>query len=428
MENSQDSDLSAFGSDNYKNQDRLLNITASTLGIYLSLFSAHSRKRSTMLKSLYISSAFNLLLTTVIVTANVLPILGPKHFDVAITTSPLIDYKRTEPFANNSQPREVMISIYNPVSKCYQKSPQLYMPPATAAYEDVKFAAYGLPNGSFPSLELETCTAPASPPRKSSKSPSLPLVIFSGALGTSRLLYTSMLQSIAAAGYLVVSLDHPYDADIVSFPDGHTIQGVDISDAELESALSTRVDDIAFLLHQLRNQSFSRHILPARCTLPSLHQTAVIGHSFGGAAAATALLRYPSLAGGVNLDGSMFDPVITTGLSQPFMLLGHENKTQDTDPSWKAVWPKLKGWKREFEVKKTAHYSFSDLPLVAEVLGLQGRLPDEVKQVLGDIEGSRMMRITVGYIVAFLDQVLKGKAGAVERLAKEFPEVVLWDS
>jgi hypothetical protein len=51
---------------------------------------------------------------------------------------------------------------------------------------------------------------------------------------------------------------------------------------------------------------------------------------------------------------------------------GHENKTQETDSSWKAVWSKLIRWKREFEIKKAAHYSFLGLPLVTEVLVCKG--------------------------------------------------------
>ena len=121
----------------------------------------------------------------------------------------------------------------------------------------------------------------------------------------------------------------------------------------------------------------------------------------------------------------MFGPVLNSTVKQPFLLMGHENKTQETDPTWKATWPNLKGWKREFEVKKAAHYSFSDLPLAIEALGLQGHLPEEVGQVLGTIEGSRMMNITVSYVTGFLDFVLKNGPGRVLDQRKDFPEVVL---
>lgn len=235
-----------------------------------------------------------------------------------------------------------------------------------------------------------------------------------------------MLQSVAAAGYVVVSLDHPYDTDIVEFPDGSTVEAIDISsDTDLEKALTTRVQDIGFLYSQLANTSFTAQILPGSSARFSVSNTAVFGHSFGGAAAAAALLEVPSLKGALDIDGTLFGPILTTGTAKPFMLLGHENKTQATDPSWQAVWGNLAGWKKEYEVKGSAHYSFSDLPLIASSLGFQELLPAEVGEVLGVVEGKRMMEITVAYVTGFLDYVLKsGSEKKLEQASKEFPEVV----
>lgn len=359
------------------------------------------------------------------VAANTIPVVGRHNYDVTVSTAALTDTGRLDPFAKDGSSRRIMISSYVPIAGCRRKCLQNYMPPATAAFEDEKFGAYGLPNGSFPALQLETCVSKPSSSRRTGKEDSLPLVLFSGALATSRLLYSSMLQSIAAAGYLVVSLDHPYDADVVEFPDGTVVKGVDISDDEIEAAVATRVEDIAFLHKQLGNQSFTNSLIRGSgsgCRTPP--KTAILGHSLGGAAAAAAMLRLPSIRGGVNLDGSMFGNVLSTGFNRPFLLMGHENKTQETDPSWKSIWPNLKGWKREFEVKKSAHYSFSDLPLVMETLGLQGHLPQEVGQLLGTIEGTRMMNLTVSYVTAFLDLVLKNKSGGFFH-GNDFPEVVL---
>lgn len=107
------------------------------------------------------------------------------------------------------------------------------------------------------------------------------------------------------------------------------------------------------------------------------------------------------------------------------MLISHENKTQETDPSWKAIWPKLTGWRKEFEVEDTAHYSFSDLPLITDILDLQGLPPQGIGQVLGTIEGHRMMTITVSYVAAFLDLVLNGLTDAVLNGNKDLSEFIL---
>ncbi|KAI4628991.1 hypothetical protein J4E83_003546 [Alternaria metachromatica] len=274
----------------------------------------------------------------------------------------------------------------------------------------------------FQSLGLETCMTPA---KRGGCSKDLPVVLFSGALATSRHLYNAMLQNVAATGYIVLSIDHPYDADMVEFPDGTIVTGVDIeSDAEIELALNTRVADIEFVSKQMKNASAIKELLPGYVSAKNAPEMAVVGHSLGGAAAASAMISITSLKGGVNLDGSMFGPVLTTGFNSPFMLMGHENKTQETDPSWKTIWPNLTGWKKEFEVKHSAHYSFSDLPLVISALGLDGKLPAQVEELLGSIEGRRITGLTTTYVAAFLDMVLKGgKEGAFAKAGGRFTEV-----
>jgi pimeloyl-ACP methyl ester carboxylesterase len=366
--------------------------------------------------------AFLALLQSASATPTVLPVVGSHCYDVAVTTQLLTDAQRRDPFANDGRPRSVMISSFYPTKSCREQTVERYMPPATAALQNDKFAAYGLPNGSFEALGLKTCKTMAKPNTRGSSS--LPLVLFSGALSTSRLLYSNMLQSIAAAGYTVVSIDHPYDADAVEYPNGTLISGVPLdTDADIELTLATRVADIKFVYDHLTSPATTPRLLPAfpRRRAP---KAAVIGHSLGGAAAAAAMLAMPSLHSGLNLDGSMFGRVLTTGLDRPFMLVGHANKTQATDPSWAAVWPQLRAWKREFEVTKAAHYSFSDLPAVVAALGLQDVLPVEVGDVLGRIEGERMAGLTVRYVCAFLDRTLKGvQTGFLDGESGEFTEV-----
>ena len=334
----------------------------------------------------------------------VLPIAGSHRYEVAIAASSMTDHTRLDPYANDGRARSIMISSFLPTTSCHGKHVELYMPPATASFMDEKFGAYSLPNGSFQSLRLKACEKPAS--RKPCAESQRPVVLFSGALSTSRHLYKAMLQKIAAAGYMTISIDHPFDADFVEFPDGSIVEGVEIdNDAQIQQAVTTRVADIAFVYKQLHNVSALEEFLPGYLSPRAVPKVVVVGHSLGGAAAASALVDIQSLRGGVNLDGTMFGPVLETGFEQPFMLMGHENKTQETDPSWKAIWPRLTGWKKEFEVKSMAHYSFSDLPLVISTLGLNGKLPSEAQELLGSIEGIRATNLTTTYVKAFLELV-----------------------
>lgn len=348
------------------------------------------------------------------VHAITLPLVTKKHVDVVITSQILTDSSRIDPFSKDGRPRSIVISTYTPVPNCRRKNLSSYMPPATSQFLGAKFGAYGIPNNTFDPLTLSTCHEFSS--SKNCAKGSYPIVLFSPALGTSRLLYSNLLQNIASTGYFVLSVDHPYDADIVTFPNGTSIIGVDIPDSSLEDALATRVADMQFLNSQLSGLlSLPKESLEGK--------TAIIGHSFGGAAAASTLATNPSLRGGLNLDGSMFGDVLKDGISKPFLLLGHDNKTRATDPSWEKIWPKLSGWKRELEVKGTQHYAFSDLPAIAVVSGF-GESP-VIQQVLGTVEGGKMTKITTDIVVAFLDFLLKGDKGrGLNQVEKDFKEIV----
>ncbi|USP81298.1 uncharacterized protein yc1106_08572 [Curvularia clavata] len=349
--------------------------------------------------------------------------VGQANTTIGSTSLLLTDTHRRDPYINDGRSRSIMVSSFYPVLDCKNKGVVPYMPPQTAAFMDKKFSVYGLPNGTFPSLQVEVCNKPTS--RDSCSTPAPPLVLFSPALGTSKYLYSVMLQSIASSGYLVISIDHPYDADIVEYPNGTIVTGVDIPDDKINQTVATRAADISFALDSLRNSQISKKLFPVHEIRQRNLKVAVLGHSLGGAAAGAATLQTPSVLGGVNLDGTMFGQVLDKGLDKPFMLIGHDNKTQATDPSWKTVWPKLRVWKREIEVRKSAHYSFSDLPAVLSALGVGSAQLPGVGDLLGTIEGKRMMQLTTAHVVAFLDLVLKSRGEkGFANAAKEFPEAV----
>jgi hypothetical protein len=135
------------------------------------------------------------------------------------------------------------------------------MPPATATFEDAALAPFGIPNGTFLQFRLQVCP----PLAFLCPATTFPVILFSPALGTSRLLYSALLQWIASAGFTVIALDHPYDADIVEFPDGALITSANITtDAQLAVALKSRVQDSSFVLDQLSLGSIALMEFPPR--------------------------------------------------------------------------------------------------------------------------------------------------------------------
>ncbi len=355
-------------------------------------------------------------------TANAISFPPPRGpYNTSLVTMELIDHSRLDPFAPTNQSRAIMISAFNPItpSSC---SPILspYMDPITASFEDTRLTQYGLPNGLFETLDLQTCKTTS----RTRQTTDFPVILFSPAAGTTRLFYSAMAQQVASMGYRVITVDHPYDADIVTFPDNSTILGINFLDDQIPLLVDTRARDISFTLNQLSFSRVAKKLFPGVTRGINTSKAGVFGHSLGGAAAAETMLFDKRFVGGLNLDGSMFGDVVEKGLHEPFMFFAHTGKNITTDPTWEAIWPKLTGWKRELMLAESAHYTFSDLPDVVDVLGYTAMLPVEVGEILGTINGGRALHIITTYVGAFFDFVLKGKeARLLDGPSALYPEV-----
>ncbi len=347
---------------------------------------------------------------------------GP--YKVGLNTIKLVDETRLDPFAPDCRPRAVMLSLFYPVNlrseynlTCLSE----YMPAVTATFEDQKYSPFGLLIGSFEKLSLQVSCKNSSVYHHND----YPVVLFSPALETSRLLYNAIAQSVASSGYIVASIDHPYDADIVEFPDGSFVLGANISsDAQVALAVDTRAQDASFVLNELRKESVAKHLLRGARRGFNVSKVAMFGHSLGGAAAAAAMLNDSRIVGGLDLDGSVYGPVVDQGLDRPFLLWGHQAKNRSMDETWATLWRHLRGWKLELELDGSTHYTFSDFPLVAKVLDLVNGLPPEDKALLGTLDGLRVIEIVGAYVTAFLDFVLRGvNTTLLQKPDPKYPEV-----
>jgi predicted dienelactone hydrolase len=127
----------------------------------------------------------------------------------------------------------------------------------------------------------------------------------------------------------------------------------------------------------------------------------VAGHSLGGASAVPAMAHDRRILAGVNLDGTMFVPVPDNGLGgRPFMMIGHPTGA-DEDPTWTDAWGRLKGWKRWLTFAGSNHASFTDVPVLADKLGL----PEPPGTPLS---AQRAVQLTRTYVAAFFDLHLRG--------------------
>ncbi|KAL2131236.1 hypothetical protein VTI74DRAFT_5387 [Chaetomium olivicolor] len=322
------------------------------------------------------------------------------------------------------------------------------MPPATSASYGPLAESAGLPATVFESFQLEFCKPSQQTGGcrvRKGKIPRFPLILFSPGLGESRLLYSVTAKSIAAQGYVVATIDHPYDADVVEFPDGSVArrnwtQGMEQRLTEIRAA------DISYTLSQLSHLTTSRgggpifrDLSPAQ--IDSTHVIAM-GHSVGGAAAAQAWQQDRRIRGGMDLDGRLFSPVLESSSwgvganianNRPFMLLGRE-KHADEDPTWNQFWRSvLRGGKPRaaavmLAVAGTTHSSFTDVPALIEALGLPDKERSRVDAVLGVVRGERMQWILAELSSSFFTWAFGGGYRQLEEAVGGLEEVSVRNS
>jgi Chlorophyllase enzyme len=232
-----------------------------------------------------------------------------------------------------------MISLFYPVAPQGPPTKGAYILPETARVEDVELLAVGLksPKGTFEKIALNLASNKAYQNLTHQPPCDYPLAIFMPAEAATRLWYSQIASTIASNGYIVVSIDAPYEVDVVEYPDGslalinQTLWGTTNLTALAQTryiAIETRVQDVSFVLDQLSNATFAHSLVT---NLPHLGlnttHTAMFGHSLGGSTAYSILEQDARVRGGLNMEGELFGP--GEGTSKPFMIMGHANHTRN---------------------------------------------------------------------------------------------------
>lgn len=348
---------------------------------------------------------------------------------VGVTYIPMTDKNRLDPFTNYTEQRRVMISMYyparpDPAKILLEQQPKAenwdsttaYMPPLTAALYDELFVPFGFPNDTFE--QLSTFCQQNAPIQNGSMI--YPLLIFSPGGGAPRFWYTTMLEDLARKGYVVVAIDHPYDALVVEFPNGGAVIGLNktLTRDEVELLVRVRAQDMSFVIDEL-SAKFSANI--------NTTDVVAFGHSLGCAAVVEAMLNDTCIKGGVEFDGRLFGSMEKPNVTLSKPVLQFASEASSSDPFWRLdeQWERLTGWKLELVLSGAAHSTFSDLPLIAEALGLRDKLGRGGEEQLGKLDGMRALEVMVEYVSAFAEFVLMGKNGSLlgSNGNERFPEV-----
>ncbi|GAB3405674.1 alpha/beta hydrolase family protein [Flindersiella endophytica] len=322
----------------------------------------------------------------------------------------LVDHSRPDPWVPASGDRELLVSVWYPAALPVGPRAE-YM---TAADSELLLKRQGV-TGVDPAVLSTTRTtaridAPPLPGRGGR-----PLVVLSPGFSIPRTTLTGLAEDLASRGYVVAGIEHSYEADAATFPDGEvkTCVACDLAESGTQ-VVGGRVADVSFVLDELERRPVGK--------LVDWRRVGMAGHSIGGATAAAVMRADDRIRAGVNLDGT-FHPRLSEsgGLTRPFLLIGTEafHRPGGIDPSWNEDWHLVTGWKRWLTVAGTGHFAFNDLPALANQLGISD--PE------APLPGARAMEITRAYVAAFFDHHLRGRAQPLlDGPSERYSEVKFW--
>jgi dienelactone hydrolase len=359
----------------------------------------------------------------------------------------LVDRDRPDPWVAG-RTRELMVSVWYPAKRGGgARAP--YMSSPVADYLDrLTTTELGLEAGLVNSAGVRAHARTGAPlPDRRDR----PVVLYSPGGGNPRHLGTTLVEDLASRGYVVVTMDHTYEAPAVEFPGGRVAtQALPESGDAVELSkkmIDTRVKDTRFVLDALAELAAGRNPDAEGRRLPNglgqaldLTRVGMFGHSAGGFTAGETMLTDRRIDAGADLDGSMaysmtnglYGEVAERGLDRPFMLMSAGTSrdlphTHRNAPDWKSFWERSTGWKLEAYLAKGEHSSYTDFQSILPQLDRRFDVPQKVvTDAVGTVDPARSLRSQRAYLAAFFDEHLRDRPQPLlDRPSPRHPDVEL---
>lgn len=332
---------------------------------------------------------------------------GPRgKYNVTLTTGEMIDYARNDPYAPTPTPRAMMVSVFQPAT-CASTVDVRYMPKTTAKYQGPALEQTFNISINFAPVFLKA-RLPVCPSYPDGCTPldDGPILLFSTSYSIPRFYYNVLASSLTSQGFTVITIDHPHDANIIVYPDGHAVyNNATILDSPTWGAY-VRAADASFIIDQLSNATAIAELLPNRGPQPfPTDRIAMLGHSLGGATSIIAAKQDDRIRGAVNWDGTIFGSPDLSELSQPVLFMTHD---KTVPPDWLKAWKQMDGPKLILKVANTTHQSFSDFPTLVQA---DGQNPAQYADLLGTIDPAEMVDLLTTYTTAWMNGAFKGHEG-----------------
>jgi predicted dienelactone hydrolase len=371
--------------------------------------------------NLEIKGSSSFLTFLLLAVSTVLPILlpvpsipasnGPDQIGTRIYE--LTDASRQEFYSGKEEPRRFQIQVWYPSQPgpSDQRAPWMahaeIVAPAIATYIHM------------PPFFLDHLARVKMPAYKDSKVASpvdgYPVIFFSHGWNGFNAQNTGQAIQLASHGSVVVGVQHTYGAVITVFEDGTIARNNPSAlprgapDDEYEAAARKLVQqwagDLGYALDFLEEQNSSAQS-PFYNSL-DLSRLGVYGHSMGGGAAIQFCGTDPRCKALLGMDPFMRPvsiEVLEHGVSQPAFFMFSQRWADDLNSRNNMLFHKfisnVPGRLGVISIARTAHYDFSDLPLLSPLaprLGLKG-----------PISGKRVTAIINDYLLSFFDGTLRG--------------------
>ena len=374
---------------------------------------------------------------------------GP--YAIGTITYHWVDVSRPELFTTDpNDHREIIAQVWYPAMEKLSASRAPYIQDS----DSVTLAATRLTNLPWfllSHLKYVTTNAVESAPVATEKS-SYPVLIYLSGLDGFRSISTFQIEELVSHGYIVVGLDQPGAAAMVSYPDGRQISGLPkeqiqpliqqsveplqkaptlLGQALPDGIIPYFAQDVSFTLDRLADldQADPNHILTGRLDLQNM---GTFGISLGGMIVAEACLKDPRLKACLIMDVAMPANVVEAGLQQPTMFITRDADTMrlerqrsggwtekdilQTLTTMRSVYESLPGDGYYVEIPTMFHVNFTDLPYWSPFTSQIG--------LTGPINSQRGFDIVNTYSLAFFDKSLKGQPSLLlGGPSKQYPEV-----
>jgi len=252
----------------------------------------------------------------------------------------------------------------------------------------------------------------------------LPIVLFAHGLDGTIEIYSSFIEELVSRGYVVLSMNHPYIAGVVEFPDGRTVYHQDFSWQDnpeySDKALRTIIEDAKYALDFVEILNSPNMLFDGRLDMEHI---GMYGHSFGGASTLVCCAEDTRFDCGLTLDGVIYKDWLPYGINKPIFMMTADGRFNTTDIEY--IWEKEGTDVYKMSIIGSTHYGYTDVGLLlSHMLPL---IPQELLN-FGTVDAKLMVEIVRLFIVGFFDVYLKSApVQSIIDLAEEFELYILFD-